>query len=713
MMHRWLRSAPWLSSVLCLAALPLMGCGDDSSDAGTPLDPPGAGPTEGLKLLASDCDNIAPTQCGYPFPSNVYLDDDPTGKLPSGKRLTFGATTLPKTQGLRPVDPSIFHDKDGFSVGSGVLAHLPGATSTGMATPNSIERSLEEDHPSVLIEADTGRRVPHWVDLDYSAKRDGTDDTDDERSIIIRPAEVLKFGTRYIAAWRGVQHRDGYTIEPSPAFKELRDKLPTKDYGVKRRRALYEDIFAKLKAAGVAKEDLQLAWDFTTATKENTTGWMTSARDTALGIVGADGPAFTVKSVEENPSTGILRRIVVTMKVPHFMSYYARSYDNALFEQKGAPRLLLDEQGKPKINPDEPTMDQDVLILVPDSVADPTKKHGLLQNGHGLFGSMNEGRGGYLARIASTYGYIAFSTDLFGFANPDVSLAINALGARPQLFPTFFERQVQGMVNQLMAMRMMMGRVARDGIQDGSGNVLLAGSAIDPTLRAYRGDSQGGIMGTTYMAVSTDVTRGLLGEPGGPYSLLLNRSKDWPAYGVVLGASYASGLDNQLMLGLIQQGWDRSEPIGYVASLTDGSLAGGATHRVILHPAIGDHQVTTFSAHLLARAIGAVNMQASDGKVHRKVFGLEERQGPFTTESAMVEYEFGLAPEPEQNVPPKDGCDPHDRVRDLTPSYEQQDEFFRTGTISWHCNGVCNCDDKNPGGTEEDRCRETFQSQCN
>jgi hypothetical protein len=270
----------------------------------------------------------------------------------------------------------------------------------------------------------------------------------------------------------------------------------------------------------------------------------------------------------------------------------------------------------------------------------------------------------------------------------------------------FVDRQHQGHVNQLLAMRMMIGRVARDGVRDGAGKLLLDPSWIDPGVRAYRGDSQGGIMGSVYMAISTDVTRGLLAEGGFPYNLLLNRSVDWPVFGSVLASSYANALDRQLMLGLIQMAWDRTEPSGYAPYITRDALPGTPEHQVLLHAALGDHQVTTLGTHILARSVGAKNLRSNDPAqpLLRDVWGVESVAAPVEG-SALVEYDFALEKEPLANIPATDGCDPHGRVRRLTPSYQQQDAFFRSGTAQWFCDGACNCDGpREEAGCELTRC---------
>jgi hypothetical protein len=188
------------------------------------------------------------------------------------------------------------------------------------------------------------------------------------------------------------------------------------------------------------------------------------------------------------------------------------------------------------------------------------------------------------------------------------------------------------------------------------------------------------------MSISTDVTRGLLGEPGLPYSLLLNRSADFGLYFVLLRGSYRTGRNIQMLLGLLQMLWDRTEPNGYVPYLAKEPLPGTPAHDVLLHVAIGDYQVTPLGAHIIARSVGAKNLKP----VNRSVFGIEEADGPFTG-SAMVEYDFGLPDAPKTNTPPAGPSedDPHDKVRKLLPSYEQSDHFFRTGEIAPYCDQAC------------------------
>jgi hypothetical protein len=188
------------------------------------------------------------------------------------------------------------------------------------------------------------------------------------------------------------------------------------------------------------------------------------------------------------------------------------------------------------------------------------------------------------------------------------------------------------------------------------------------------------------MAVSTDVTRGLVGEPGMAYSLILQRSVDFAPFFDQLKVSYKRGREIQLVLGVVQMLWDRTEPSGYAPYISADMLPNTPKHDLLIHDAVGDFQVTPLSAHLIARAVGAKNVKP----VNRTIWGIAEDAGPFTG-SGIMEFSFGLPESPKTNTPPTgpDSDDPHDKVRVLEAAQKQADTFFRTGSIEATCSGVC------------------------
>jgi hypothetical protein len=81
---------------------------------------------------------------------------------------------------------------------------------------------------------------------------------------------------------------------------------------------------------------------------------------------------------------------------------------------------------------------------------------------------------------------------------------------------------------------------------------------------------------------------------GGTFSWLL-----WGGYAGNDAARYALTLD------LIDQLWDRADPVGYVEGLGAHPLAGTPTHSVLMQIAYGDHQVSMYAGAAEARSIGA------------------------------------------------------------------------------------------------------------
>ena len=404
-------------------------------------------------------------------------------------------------------------------------------------------------------------------------------------------------------------------------------------------------------------------------------------RDEALALVGTQGPEYTITSVLENPNSFIRRRIEGTMHVP-------------LYLDKAGPGARLNlVGGMPTQNG---FADFPFLVQIPNSVANDTQPAPLLQQGHGLLGDRSEGANSYFARLAEQKKYVTIAVDMIGMAEEDESLIKEWLTGDLGQFRSSIDRQHQGMINSLLAMRMMKGRfVAEPQVQFGGH------SAIDPTQAYYRGDSQGGIFGVTYMALSTDVTRGFLGEPGMPYSLLLYRSADFTDFFVILQNTYRSALDLQVVMGCLQMLWDRTEPDGYAPYITPADpaarLANTPQHQVFVVDAIGDYQVTPLGAHLIARTVGATNLKP----VARSLYGIPESDLPVTGGSGFLEFDYHLPPVPSTNVPPTGAgfpadSDPHDKVRKTQAIFDSTDKFLREGTAKNFCSGACN------GTTEPD-----------
>jgi hypothetical protein len=304
-----------------------------------------------------------------------------------------------------------------------------------------------------------------------------------------------------------------------------------------------------------------------------------------------------------------------------------------------------------------------------------------MQYGHGLLGGAGELQTGHVRSFANTYNYIVFGVDWIGMAQSDVIYIANMLntGAMHD-FEGVSDRLQQGLLNFVLAARMMKTTFASDP---------MFGQYVDPSEMHYWGISQGGIFGASYMAITPDIARGCVEVPGQSYNMLLNRSVDFDQYFALLTSGYDDSRDLQMLLGLIQMLWDKAEPSGYSYRIQNDLFPDTIDHEVLIRAAVGDHQVTTLGAHVMARAVDVPHLDTGV----RPIWGLESV--PDSVEgSAYVEFDFGLPEIPLENVP-FDACDdPHGKLRSLPEAREQLDTFFRTGVVENTCtDGACSFPD--------------------
>ncbi len=682
--------AYWI--ILGCAAAITAGCGDNSSNAVAQVGPPGPeAPPESVPPPPLSCDPLTPSYCGFPFPNDYWTEADPESV--TGLRLALPQVIMPSTVDGEQSSPGAFNEMDGFSPGVAAMTHFPGATVTGLATPDTIAASLLPQSPTVILNTASGDRLAHWVDLDeyvvqararidagerrprFGLDRD-PDELHQEQALMLRPAIRPEDATRYIVAIRNVVDADGQLLEPSPGFRALRDGLPSDDPIIESRRAHFEEIFAVLEAQGIARDGLQLAWDFTTASRANNTGAMLHMRDEALQAA-PEGVPYTVELVEEGLGDGMACRLEVTFDMPLYMT-----------KGESGGLLNLGEDGLPEQNG---SFAYAAALVVPMSAqTDPAP---LVAFGHGQLGAKEQVLG--FQPIAAAQNLATFALDWKGFAADDVGTVVGALtGGDLATFRAVPERMHQGFLNFLLAMRTL--SVAADGGPSTPLNEALnrdcGGAVLDGSRRYYFGGSQGGILGASLMALTTDIERGLLAVPGQSYNLLLNRSVNFDPFAAQIYARYNwNALDMQMNLALIQGLWDRAEPTGYSKYIRSNRLPGTPPHEVLIQVSKADHQVTNLGAHIMARTIGGVVNLAP---TIRDVWGLEVVAGRHRG-SAMLEIDFGNPDPPLTNIPHwgDDMPDPHGRATELRSIGATLGSFYATGVVENPCDGPCDADD--------------------
>ena len=617
------------------------------------------------------CDPLDTKRCLLPFPSNAYTQVDTA--TDTGLRVAMPEGALASNAAGVAIDLSEWNRNDGFSPNTPLLAFLPGLDATASSLPawTDIGASLADDATVVLIDTDTGERVPLWAEIDSRAV------SDDDRLLTIRPAISLPEGHTFTVGLRGMVDGDGGAIEPSASFVVYRDNMITGIDAIESRRPEMEAGFTALADAGVNRSELQLAWTFTVASTRSISERMLHIRDEALAALGDGAPAYTITAVTPNTDDNIALQIEGTYTVPNYLTgdgspgnsfYYSSNTIDSLPQQNN-------------------TIESPFVCNISVATMAGTEPAHLVQYGHGLLGSHKEINAGNVRAMSNEHNVVHCATKWAGMSEDDIGNAVTTLGEFGN-FDSMADRLQQGVLNQIFLGRLMT-RAAGLGddpnFQRADGTPLIDTSQLD-----YDGNSQGGIMGAMLAAVSPDIDRVVLGVPGINYSLLLARSVDFDTYEAIFKPAYPNDLDRVMILSVTQMLWDRGEGAGYVQHLTDNAYPGTKAKTVLLHVAFGDHQVSELSALIEARTIGATIHQpvAADGRWQEVEpgWGLEPTVYP-SKGSAIIIWDSGMEPIPFDDVAPREGEDPHEDPRADADVRTQKASFLFDDTLIDVCAG--------------------------
>jgi hypothetical protein len=685
---------------------------------------------------ASRCDFLDKAVCLQPWPNDYFTIADKTTS--TSRRLNLDVQSTPRNAEGKPIDPTDYNRNDGFSPGAMIVTRVPGLDTkaafdkSGIVPITDMGKAFAPDQPVVLINTRTNGRALAWAELDANAKDPS------HVNLIIRPGRNLEEGTRYVVALRGLRDANGKPIDATREFKLYRDRIVTTNKTVEDRRGHMESIFATLAAAGIDRDSLVRAWDFTTASEKNLSERMLAIRNDAFKRLGdtnladltiqGSSPQFTVTKTTENPNDKLARIVEGTVTVPCYLDAPGCPSGSRFLYPPGSTQSLPVLQPIPGN-----TIDARFRCIIP-KVAMQNGGARVSLYGHGLFGSRGEVEQGQLEDMAQEHDFVFCATEWIGMACSDVTDPTDPQGLLGQAldgslptnspdcdvpnvvtilhdlsgFPTLTDRVQQGMLDFMYLGRAM---IHPDGFATNNAFKNAAGQSIfDGTHRLfYDGNSQGGIIGGSLIAVEPDLDRGVLGVPGMNYSTLLTRSTDFgtgkapdptnpglPEYAYPLYQSYPNELEHPLIFSLIQTLWDRAEADGYALHMTGDPLPNTPAHHVLMQAGLGDHQVAQVAAETEARTIGAYTREPyADPGRDRDVspaYGLPRIGsypfggnafmlfdiGPPRTENGEIR---GTNPPPTTNTPPaREGQeDPHEFPRRSPDARRQKDAFLRIG----------------------------------
>ena len=168
-----------------------------------------------LAAAPEGCDPLDTRHCFLPFPSNIYTtaDDDSD----TGRRVQFPAAGAPANADGTLVDVAEWNRGDGFSPNTTIITYVGGLDPAASELPpwTELETSLADDAAVVLVDIDSGERIPLWAELDAQPDRDA------DRALIVHPAISLPEGHTFAIGLRGLVARGGVEVQPSAGLPRL------------------------------------------------------------------------------------------------------------------------------------------------------------------------------------------------------------------------------------------------------------------------------------------------------------------------------------------------------------------------------------------------------------------------------------------------------------------------------------------------------------
>lgn len=593
---------------------------------------------------------IVPEVAAYPFPSDFYLERDPS--TATGRAIAMPQEALPDR-----VAGATINGMDGFSRLPLITTYLPGGVDPqSLPALDDHAASVAEDAPVLLIEAGTWRAIPILAESDLTAQRD------QDRALLIRPLQLLDANAGYVVIIRDtLRNYQGDGFAPSRAFAALRDGTATTDPSIESQREAFELVLEAIAERDIAAETVVQAWSFHTRSEEGVSEALLAVQDLA-NVAELGEYSILSDAVEEN-GEGISRQIVGYFKAPNFLD------DDGL--------IALDSDNRPE---QRGTRDVEFSLTIPVSI---DEMRPVVLYGHGFLGSYVQATRGSVNDVGHEYRFSSVGTNI-GLNEDNQKLLVRGITDLEGLKLAVADVQ-QNMANQTALVRLVRETLADDITEDrGQGPF----KVLDPDNVHYFGISNGGTFGTLATATSAQFERAVLMVGGGGLIHFLERAVQWPEYAGIVNLAYREPRERQLVFSIIQMILDPIDPINYARHLVYDRYPGRNPMTAMVIMAVNDSQVRNLVSEWTARTAGLPLVVPSP----KEVYGLtttsaagEGLEGP----GGFFVYDEQVEPSPLGNLPPAEDNKTHGTLRYVETFRKQLGTYIETGKMIQFCDGPC------------------------
>lgn len=596
----------------CEAPLPIVTAPDRAEGDRTPL--------------TRACDEVDPTRCLLPWPSNAFTVADDT--TPTGLHLEVDLSSLNNRD-----DGRVLSRADGFSRVSSVIAGFPVLVDPATAEGAVRLYLAQHDHP------DRGREIPVRVEVVV------VEDTG-ESLVIAHPLAPLEAGADHVVVIDSSLHTaDGGMIDTERGTLLALAQVPAHTEDEAALTGYHAPLRAFLEEQSIDPRNVLRAWDFTTRSAEDPIRRLRAMRQAAIDAVDAGDVTVRIDSVvhhAEGPLATVVEGHLVGL--PDYLVETGLSIDES------GEALAIGTREAP------------FRIALPRGTGD----YRMLMYGHGTGGTVQDAN---FDDAITGAGAAKFGIEYYGWTESTVIgtfVGLRQLALGSSVAAAGLVQAIADAGALRRAASTILGDVLSAPELGGEANPH-AGRRPDDSIPVWVGGSLGGTMGLIFAASDPEVEHAVLNVPGAGWATWVRHAAQFGYIEGLISSSNGGPLNVPIAVAISQTMLDEADGASWVDVLAD-------EHPVmaLVQESIGDPVMPNAATEMVGRITGAAHIGAAIVPID----GIEP--------AASVSMQSGLT---QYRVPGTDALDIHGFAAESTAAAAAaQQQIFDFVRGAWEGN---------------------------